>query len=118
MILRVGWNCRSVYEFGQHTTIGLDSGLTEAEITALTRDPADGGWSDRDRALIALADDLCADDCVSDATWAALRPDWDDRQLVELIVTARLLPDGVGLPEQRRGQLDDGVPGWPALAAA
>ncbi|MEZ5231658.1 MAG: carboxymuconolactone decarboxylase family protein [Acidimicrobiales bacterium] len=114
VILRVGWNCRSVYEFGQHTTIGLDSGLTEAEITALTRDPADGGWSDRDRALIALADDLCADDCVSDATWAALRPDWDDRQLVELIVTAGFYRMVSGFLNSAGVQLDDGVPGWPA----
>ena len=88
VILRVGWNCRSVYEFGQHTAIGLDSGISEAEIKALTLSPDEHPWSGKDLALIALADDLCADDCVSDATWDRLRQDWDERQLVELVVTA------------------------------
>ena len=35
VILRVGWNCRSVYEFGQHTVIGRQAGLTDAEIAAV-----------------------------------------------------------------------------------
>ena len=29
VILRMGWDCQSVYEFGQHTLFGLDVGLTE-----------------------------------------------------------------------------------------
>ncbi|MCC6437365.1 MAG: carboxymuconolactone decarboxylase family protein [Acidimicrobiales bacterium] len=113
VILRVGWNCRSVYEFGQHTAIGLDSGITEAEIKALTEDPTAGAWSDKDRALIALADDLCADDCVSDATWAELRKDWNDQQLVELVVCAGFYRMVSGFLNSAGVQLDDGVAGWP-----
>src|SRR5579884_2028621 len=78
VILRVGWNCRSVYEFGQHTIIGRAAGLTEPEIAGLTTVRAAGPWSDDDQALIALADELCADDCVGDATFAALRRRWND----------------------------------------
>ena len=26
-VLRMGWNCQSVYEFGQHTLFGRDAGL-------------------------------------------------------------------------------------------
>ena len=40
VILRVGANCVSRYEFGQHTVIGRRCGLTDDEITALLR-PAD-----------------------------------------------------------------------------
>ena len=35
LILRTGWRCGAEYEFGQHTVIGRDAGLTDAEITAL-----------------------------------------------------------------------------------
>ena len=102
VILRVGWNARAVYEFGQHTVIGKRCGLTDDEIVALTRSPHDHAWSPEDRALIALADDLHADDCVSDGTWLAL-----DRSVVRggtrrAADRRRLLPAGVGLPQQRR----------------
>ena len=36
VILRIGWNAQAKYEFGQHTIIGKQCGLTDDEITALT----------------------------------------------------------------------------------
>jgi len=38
VILRVGWNCQSVYEFGQHTIIGERVGLSLDEVAALAMD--------------------------------------------------------------------------------
>lgn len=111
VILRVGWNAKAEYEFGQHTVIGRRVGLTDAEIEALTTDG--GGWSDDDAALIALADDLHRDDCVSDATWAALSARWSDAQLVELLVTAGFYRLVSGFLNSAGVQLDDGVPGFP-----
>ena len=69
VILRVGWNCQSVYEFGQHTIIGQRVGLSLSEIEALTKNSNAYKWSKRDSALIAMSDELCADNCVSEATW-------------------------------------------------
>lgn len=111
VILRVGWNARAQYEFGQHTVIGKDVGLTDDEISALTRD--DGDWSDDDAALIALADDLHADDCVSDATWAALSTRWSDEELIELLIVAGFYRLVSGFLNSAGVQLDDGVPGFP-----
>ncbi|MBV9293500.1 MAG: carboxymuconolactone decarboxylase family protein, partial [Frankiales bacterium] len=37
VILRVGFRAQSEYEFGQHTVIGRDAGLTDEEIERLTR---------------------------------------------------------------------------------
>lgn len=113
VILRVGANARSVYEFGQHTVIGKRSGITEAEIKALTQPADEGGWNDVDRALVALADDLCQEDCVSDATWAELAKTWTDAQLVELVVCAGFYRMVSGFLNSAGVQLDDGVPGWP-----
>lgn len=113
VILRVGWNCRSVYEFGQHTLIGVREGLTMDEVSALTRDAADHPWTARDRSLIAMCDDLCADDCVSDAVWASLQRDWNEAELVELVILAGTYRLVSGFLNTMGVQRDEGVPGWP-----
>jgi 4-carboxymuconolactone decarboxylase len=113
VILRVGWNAQAVYEFGQHTIIGRRCGLTDDEIVALTRGSGDHAWSPDDRALIALADDLCADDCVSDATWAALAARWSDAELAELLVVAGFYRLVSGFLNSAGVELDAGVPGFP-----
>ncbi|BAN02029.1 carboxymuconolactone decarboxylase family protein [Ilumatobacter coccineus] len=111
VILRVGHNARAEYEFGQHTVIGKQVGLTDTEIAALTRN--DGDWSADDAALIALADDLHADDCVSDATWAALSTRWNDEEKIELLIVAGFYRLVSGFLNSAGVQLDDGIPGWP-----
>ncbi len=113
VILRVGANAQAEYEFGQHTVIGLRCGLTEDEITALTGDPSAHPWSDDDLALIALADDLHADDCVRDATWSSLAARWTDAELVELLIVAGFYRLVSGFLNSAGVQLDDGIPGWP-----
>jgi 4-carboxymuconolactone decarboxylase len=118
VILRVGWRCRAIYEFGQHTLIGRQTGLTDAEIAALAGADDNHPWSTGDQVLIDLADDLCRDDCASDATWNALRPLWSDEQLVELVVCAGFYRLVSGFLNTMGVQLDEGVPGWPAGAKA
>ena len=113
VILRIGWNAQAVYEFGQHTVIGLRCGLTDDEITALTKAPDAHGWSADDLALIAMADELAADDCVTDATWAALAARWNDAELVELLVVAGFYRLVSGFLNSAGVQLDPGVPGFP-----
>ena len=116
VILRVGWNCQSQYEFGQHTTIGKRLGLTDAEIADLCRDRAAGTWSEADAELIDLADELCAQDCVSDATWAKLAARWEEDALIELVVCAGFYRMVSGFLNSAGVQLDEGVPTWPASA--
>lgn len=116
VILRVGWNARAQYEFGQHTVIGRRCGLTDDEIVALTHPPDEGQWSVDDRALIALCDDLHADDCVGDQTWASLADRWSDAEIIELLVTAGFYRLVSGFLNSTGVELDDGVPGFPAEA--
>ena len=114
VILRIGWNAQAVYEFGQHTVIGKRCGLTDEEIVALTKSPYDHPWSAEDRALIALADDLAADDCVGNGTWLALATRWSEAELVELLVLAGFYRLASGFLNSAGVQLDDGIPGFPA----
>ena len=114
VILRVGWRARAVYEFGQHTLYGREAGLRDAEILALTEDPAGGPWTAQERNLIAMVDELCDDDCVSEATWQRLAARWSEAELVELLVLAgfyRLISgflNSVGVQPE-----DETIPGWP-----
>lgn len=112
VILRVGWRAGSVYEFGQHTVIGRAAGLSDAEIARLTDDGLDG-WSDDDRLLVALADDLHADDRVADVTWTGLAQRWNETELVELLVLAGFYRLISGFLNSAGVELDPGVPGWP-----
>jgi len=87
VILRVGYLCKSGYEFTQHTRIGLNEGLTPDEIVKI-KAGADAGWSDADAALIRAADDLVGNHFVSDATWAALTRHFDEKQRMDVVFTA------------------------------
>lgn len=113
VILRVGWNCQSVYEFGQHILIGKEAGISDQEVSALCKPIQAHDWSAKDSALISAADDLCADDCVSDETWNRLTPDWTEEQLVELLVVAGFYRLVSGFLNSAGVQLDAGVPSWP-----
>ena len=116
VILRVGWNAGALYEFGQHTLIGTEAGLTAEEITALASPSCldDHSWTDPDRDLIRMADKLCDDDCVSETTFARLGHHWDDAQLVELVVCAGFYRLVSGFLNTMAIPLDPGVPGWPS----
>ena len=86
-ILRVGAVCRSGYEFAQHVRIGLDCGITEAEIEAIKEGPGAAGWTDAERAVLQATDELVGDAFVTDATWAALTAHYDTQQLMDLVFT-------------------------------
>ncbi|MFI4935030.1 MAG: carboxymuconolactone decarboxylase family protein [Caulobacterales bacterium] len=86
VILRVGFLCKSGYEFTQHTRIGLDSGLTREEIARI-KVGADAGWSDAEAALIRAADELVKGHFITDATWAALKAHFDEKQCMDVAFT-------------------------------
>ena len=113
VILRVGWNCQSVYEFGQHTVIGQRVGLTMSEIVELTKQSTEHQWSARDQALIAMSDELCADNCVSTTTWEELRAFWTEAELVELVMVAGTYRLVSGFLNTMGVELDADTPGWP-----
>jgi 4-carboxymuconolactone decarboxylase len=113
VILRVGWRSQSEYEFGQHTVIGKQAGLTDDEITRLARSDLDG-WNDDDAALVGLADDLCAHNVVSDDIWAAVSKRWSESQLLELLMLAGYYRLVSGVLNSAGVALEPATPGWPA----
>jgi 4-carboxymuconolactone decarboxylase len=87
LILRIGWLCRSEYEFGQHTRIGQKAGLTAQEIVNITKGPDAPGWDPFDAALLRAVDELHADAFISDNTWNALSKRYSEKQMIDLIMT-------------------------------
>lgn len=112
VILRVGWRCQSEYEFGQHTVIGKQAGLTDDEVGRLVRASLDG-WNDADTALVQMADELCADNLVSDDTWRLLSKTWSEPQLLELLMLAGYYRLVSGVLNSAGVALEPATPGWP-----
>ena len=114
VILRVAWRSGSNYEWGQHVRIGLDSGLDESEIPALATEAADSTWSETDRLAITVTDELCAENDLTDATWAAALAEWGEQDLMELIFLVGNYRMLAGFLNAARVELDDGLEGFPA----
>jgi alkylhydroperoxidase family enzyme len=87
LILRTGWLRRSEYEFIQHIVLGLRAGLTEAEIERLQQGPDASGWDPVDADLLRAVDELHADACIGDETWARLSTHFNTEQLIDIVFT-------------------------------
>jgi alkylhydroperoxidase family enzyme len=87
VILRTGFLCKSGYEWTQHVRLGLESGLSEDEIERL-KAGAEAGWSAADAALIRAADELHADQFITEPTWAELGRHFTDKQKMDVVFTA------------------------------
>jgi len=116
VILRIGWLCRSEYEWAQHAVIGAREGLRDDEILRIAAGPDAPGWSDADRALLRATDELARDAFVSDATWRALERFLSTQQLMDLVFTVGEY-NLVSMALNTFGvQLDPGLPRMPAAA--
>jgi 4-carboxymuconolactone decarboxylase len=113
IILRIGWLCRSEYEFGQHTIVGKAAGLTDEEISRILDGPEAPGWTPFDRVLLKAADELHADAFITDATYNELAKRYDERQLIDLVMTAGQYTMVAGFLNTFGVQRDQGVPGFP-----
>jgi len=86
LILRVAVLNQADYEFEQHLPIALRAGCSEAQVAGLkTGDfaPLDTG----ERAAMAYCDEMTRDIRVRDATFAAVRQAFDDKEIVEITAT-------------------------------
>jgi alkylhydroperoxidase family enzyme len=88
VILRIGFLCRSGYEWTQHHRIGLRSGLSEEEIARIKKGAGAPGWSAAEAALLRASDELHKDQFVSDATWKALAEHFTQKQCMDVVFTA------------------------------
>ncbi|TKJ33371.1 carboxymuconolactone decarboxylase family protein [Blastococcus sp. CCUG 61487] len=86
VILRVADRTGSDYEWRHHELLARRAGLGDAEIARVRTGPDAPEWSDRDRLLLRVADELIASDDLSDGTWADVRREFDERTAIELLL--------------------------------
>lgn len=86
VILRTCVRCRSEYEWGVHVTFFADKAmLTPKQVAATLETQVGPEWSDRDRLLLRLVDELHEGATLSDALWLELEREFDAEQLLEVI---------------------------------
>lgn len=113
VILRTGWRTRSEYEFCQHVRVARNLKLGEEEILGV-RDPERcKAYSEVDRAVIRMADELHERAEVSPATWAVLEKAFKREELVELLLAAGFWRMIAGFLKTAKVPLDEDVPSWP-----
>jgi alkylhydroperoxidase family enzyme len=113
LILRIGWNCQSEYEWAQHVgSVGRarEIGLPVERIAA---GPSADGWTSIERSLLMAADELYSNSTISDATWTTLAGHFDTTSLMNVVVTVAnyrmvsMALNAIGV------QLDTGDEGFP-----
>jgi alkylhydroperoxidase family enzyme len=88
LILRIGWDAQSEYEWAQHVgSVGRarEHGLDPVRIA---EGPAAPGWDPFEQAILRAADELYRDAMVSDGTWRTLRERFDVASMMSAVFTA------------------------------
>jgi alkylhydroperoxidase family enzyme len=112
-ILRIGWRCRSEYEWGQHAAIGRACGLSDEEVRRTTEAATAPGWSAFDAAIVRAVDELHDDAFLSDTSWSALSAKWSTEQILDFVFAVGQY-NLVSMALNSLGvQLDAGVEGFP-----
>lgn len=86
-ILRVALVNGATYEYNVHVPFALKEGVTQTQIDALATWHAAAVYTDPQRAVLAYTDAMTSEVHVAGAVFDALRPHFDQRELVELTAT-------------------------------
>lgn len=113
VILRTGWRSGSEYEFCQHVGVSRRLKIPEQDILGVRDPDSCPSYSEVDRAVIRMADELVEGTEVSPATWAVLARAYAAPQLIELLLVAGTWRMFATLFNSARVPLDPGVPSWP-----
>lgn len=112
VILRVAWVTGCEYEWAQHLPIGREAGLGDEDFKRIAEGAEAAGWDEIERALIRAVDELNAESFISDETWAALRKHYDERQVMDAMMTVGNYRSLAGLLNSTGVQLDPGLTGF------
>jgi alkylhydroperoxidase family enzyme len=113
VILRIGWRSGSEYEFCNHVRVSRSLKMSDEEILGV-RDPDPcPAFSEADRAVIKMADELMDGTEVSGATQTVLTSSFSDAERVELLITAGFWRMMACWLNTVKVPLEPEVPGWP-----
>jgi alkylhydroperoxidase family enzyme len=88
LILRMGWNCKSEYEWAKHVgSVGRarEHGLDPVRIA---EGAGSSAWDAFEKHLLRAADELYRDAVVSDATWRGLEQQYQPAQIMAALYSS------------------------------
>jgi alkylhydroperoxidase family enzyme len=86
-VLRVAQLTNSDYVWRSHYRLALDGGISESQIDALSDWPASDVHDDRQRAVLAMTEQLTRDADVTDEIWTPFAERFSDKEQVEFVLT-------------------------------
>jgi alkylhydroperoxidase family enzyme len=113
VILRIGWRARSEYVFCNHVRISRELHIPDEEILGVREPERCRVYSENDRRVIALADELFDTARAAPSTWSALEAVFTPEELVELVLVAGLWRAIAGFVNTAETPLDSDTPSWP-----
>ena len=87
VIMRVAVLNNAPYEADQHAPIALKEGMTQAQLDDLNNWQNSSLFSDKERAVLAYTDAMTRNVQVPDDVFNAVKPHFDNKELVELTAT-------------------------------
>ena len=88
LILRIGWNSQSEYEWSEHVGRVGEARKMGLPIERITMGPDAPAWDPFEANLLRFADEMYRDAVVSDRTWSALAQRYDQRMMIDATITA------------------------------
>lgn len=90
IMLRMGWLCQAEYEWAQHARIATaeNIGMSDEEVRNIAVGVDAGNWTEWEKTLITMVDELRYDTMISDATWQKLRANYSQQETMDALFTA------------------------------
>jgi len=114
IIMRLGWQTRSEYEWSQHWPIAIDFGVDEETLLAVRDWKNADCLSEADKTVLAATDDTLANGFVSEATWQLMKEHYpsheEQLEILAAIANWRSISQillSLEIP------LDEGMQSWP-----
>jgi len=90
IMLRMGWLCQAEYEWSQHARIATadNIGMTDEEVHRIAADPDAESWTEFERTLMDMVDELRYDAIISHATLQKLNAQYTQQEVSDALFTA------------------------------
>ena len=111
LTLRAAARFGTEYYFGHHVVMSEAVGITPVEVAATIA--GDHAWSDDDRMLLDLVDQLAVSTRVDDELWSQLAGRYDEAQCIEAVMLVGFYRMVAGFVNTVGVEPEPGLPGWP-----
>ena len=88
VILRVARLTDSEYEWAIHSSLALETGVSQEQVSAIADWKSSSKFNDEERAILQYTDEVTQNVSVTDQTFNTLKKFFDEQTIVELTLTA------------------------------